>query len=69
MMELKVKKWGNSMAVILPKFVVEKENLKENDEVFIEVAKKFDFSKIFGSAPKRTMSGQEFKDMVRKGWE
>ena len=37
--------------------------------IFVEVMKKMDLSRVFGSAPKRTMSGQKFKDMVRKGWD
>ncbi|VVB99790.1 Uncharacterised protein [uncultured archaeon] len=27
-----------------------------------------DLSDIFGSAPFRSRTGQQFKDMVRKGW-
>jgi len=35
---MKVAKWGNSLAVRLPKDVVEKLGLKENDEVRIETS-------------------------------
>lgn len=66
--ELIVKKWGNSMGVILPKELVEKERLKENDKILVQVVKKADLRKFFGSL-KLGMSGQEFKDFVRKGWE
>ena len=36
-MEIKTKarKWGNSIAIILPKIVVENDNIKENDEVIV----------------------------------
>ncbi len=67
--EVIVKKWGNSMGVILPKELVERQRLKEKDTIFIDVVKEVDLSDIFGSAPKRIMSGQRFKDMVRKGWD
>ena len=69
--EVKVKKWGNSMGVILPKILVEKAHLKEDDEILIEVVKEADLSKIFGSIKEkdRKMSGQKMKDMVRKGWK
>lgn len=67
--EVIVKKWGNSMGVLLPKELVKKENLKEKDRIMIEVVREFDLSKLFGSLPKRTMSGQKFKDLVRKGWD
>lgn len=63
-----VRKWGNSVGVILPKELVEKEHLKENDKVLVFVVKEADLSKTYGSLH-RTVSGQKFKDMVRKGWE
>ena len=66
--EVKLKKWGNSMAVIVPNRIIENQNLRENDKIVIEIVKKADLSKIFGIIKKRKMSGQEFKDMVREGW-
>ncbi len=66
--EVVVKKWGNSMGVVLPKEMVEKERLKENEKVLIEMVKEADLTGLFGTL-KRKMSGQEFKDMVRKGWK
>ncbi len=65
--EVNVRKWGNSMGIVLPKELIEEKGIKEDDEIIIEVAKKADLSRLFGSL-KRKMSGQEFKDMVRKGW-
>jgi len=67
--EVKLKRWGNSMAVIVPNKIVEERHLKENDRIIIEVVKEADLSGMFGSLkPKRKLSGQEFKDSVRKGW-
>ena len=63
-----VKKWGNSIGIILPRELVEKEKLKERDKILVEVVKEADLTKVFGSL-KRKMSGQEFKDLVREGWE
>ncbi len=70
-MEIKAiaKRWGSSIGVIIPKDVVEAKRIKENDEIIIEIVKKADISDIFGLVKKRKMSGQNFKDMVRKGWE
>ncbi|MBS3077287.1 hypothetical protein J4233_03365 [Candidatus Pacearchaeota archaeon] len=67
--EVKLKKWGNSMAIIVPSAIIEKKGLKENDTILIEVFKEANFSKIAGLIKKRKMSGQEFKDLVRKGWK
>ncbi len=65
--ELILRKWGNSMAAIFPKKFVEKEDLKQNEKVLIEIVKKADLREIFGSLKTKT-SGQEFKDIVRRGW-
>ena len=67
--QAKLKKWGNSFGVILPKALIEKRNLKEEDTITIEIVKEADISDIFGSLKsKRKLSGQEFKDLVREGW-
>lgn len=65
--EIIVKKWGNSMGLILPKELIKIKGLKENDKVLVDIVKKTNLRKIFGTL-KRTMSGQKFKEMVREGW-
>jgi antitoxin component of MazEF toxin-antitoxin module len=68
--EVKLKKWGNSMAVIVPNKLVEEKHLKENDKILIEVVKEADLSDIFGSLKsKKRISGQKFKDLAREGWD
>jgi len=69
--EVTVRKWGNSLGVILPKELVEKRHLKENDKiVLIDVVKEVDLTNIFGSLKgKLKLSGQELKDMAREGWK
>jgi antitoxin component of MazEF toxin-antitoxin module len=66
--EVTVRKWGNSLGVVLPKEFVEDTHIKENNHVIISLVKKADLTELFGSLT-RTCSGQEFKDLVRKGWE
>ncbi len=67
--EVKLKKWGNSMAVIVPSRLVEERSLKENDSIVIEVVKKADLSDVFGSLKsKKKLSGQKFKDLASEGW-
>ncbi|MBI2148340.1 hypothetical protein HYU23_01560 [Candidatus Woesearchaeota archaeon] len=66
--EVTVKKWGNSMGIILSKQIVEKEKLNENDKISIQIIKEANFKNVFGSL-KRKMSGQQMKDLVRQGWE
>ena len=64
---LTVKKWGNSLGVVLPKEMTEKKHIHENDVIEITVVKEADIKHLFGSV-KRKMSGQEFKDIVRESW-
>ncbi|MBI2143917.1 AbrB/MazE/SpoVT family DNA-binding domain-containing protein [Candidatus Woesearchaeota archaeon] len=63
------RKWGNSLGVVLPKELVEQQNIKEGDVLSLPIViKKADLSDVFGIA-KTKESGQKFKDRVRKGWE
>jgi len=63
-----IKRWGNSMGIVIPKEIVEKQHLREGDEVVISVFKRGNLKDVFGKL-KTKMSGQEFKDLARKGWE
>lgn len=65
----KVRKWGNSLGIVLPKQFVEERHIMEGDEVFItDVIKVTDLSDVFGKI-KIGISAQKFKDEVRKGWK
>lgn len=33
------RKWGNSIGIIIPKETVEKEGIKEKEEIFVEIQK------------------------------
>ena len=66
--ELIVRKIGNSLGVVFPRAIVKEKDIRVNEPIVLEVAKKADLRDIFGTLP-RKMSGQAFKDFVRKGWE
>ena len=63
-----VKKWGSSMAVIIPREILRNQNIREGDDVAINIFKKGDLSDIFGTL-KAKLTGQQLKDMARKDWE
>ena len=63
-----VKKWGSSMAVIIPREILRNQNIREGDEVAINVIKKGNLRDIFGTL-KTKLTGQQLKDMARKDWE
>ena len=65
--EVEVKKWGNSLGIVLPKKFVETRDIQAKQKILIEVMKTADLNK-FSTLP-RKMSGQKFKDMVREGWD
>ena len=66
--ETVVKRWGGSLAVVLPKDLVNQRHIEENDKVIIDIRKEADLRDIFGTLKTKT-TGQEFKDLVRKGWD
>ena len=67
--EAKVKRWGNSFGVVIPREVIDKENIKEDQNISIiilEDSKKV-FKETFGIGKgKLKKSGQEFKDEARR---
>ena len=69
-MELRTKarKWGSSLAIILPKAVVEKKKIKENDEIVVEIKKMPLAGEFFGKFPHWKKPTQKIKDEMRAGW-
>lgn len=62
----KLKKWGNSYGVVVPKEIVEKEGLREGEVVEISVRKAAEVERLFGRYPFKDLQSQ--KDAMRKGW-
>lgn len=66
---LETKKWGNSVGLVLPKAVLDEENIKgEHETLFVLVRKKDNvFSETFGILEgKMKKSTQKLKDEIRK---
>ncbi|MFH1916303.1 MAG: AbrB/MazE/SpoVT family DNA-binding domain-containing protein [Nanoarchaeota archaeon] len=66
--EVTTRKWGNSVGIVLPKELVDDQKIRPNQKLTISVMKKANFSHLFGTLP-RLMTGQEAKDLARKGWK
>ena len=63
-----VKKWGNSVGIILPAEVVKEKNIHVNDVIEIKIEGKIrPISELFGIC-KLDKPTQEIKDELRKGW-
>jgi antitoxin component of MazEF toxin-antitoxin module len=67
MTKTKIKSWGNSLGIILPKALVDAEELKEGEEVEITVRKTSDIRTLRGKYPFKNL--QHEKDQMKQGWE
>ncbi len=65
--DAKIKRWGNSFGVIIPKEQIFFDKLREEDEVHIIAIKKNNaLKKTFGLLKGKIRSGQEAKDESRR---
>lgn len=63
----KLRRWGNSLGVIIPQKIVEKGGAKEGDEINILISiNKLDLKELFGSLKNWKIDSQRFKDEVRR---
>jgi len=62
----KLKKWGNSLGIIIPKEILLNNALKEGEEVLIDIEKNRDLSDVFGTIKNSKLNAQEIKDQIRK---
>ncbi|MFH1526522.1 MAG: AbrB/MazE/SpoVT family DNA-binding domain-containing protein [Bacteroidota bacterium] len=65
----RTKKWGSSLGIIIPKIIVERENLKQNQEIKILAVgtkEKKRVKDIFGKLKNWKINPQKFKDEIRK---
>jgi antitoxin component of MazEF toxin-antitoxin module len=62
----KVKCWGNSLGIVLPKTLVDQEGLKEGEEVEVTVRKASDVSCLRGKYPFKDL--QHEKAEMKRGW-
>jgi antitoxin component of MazEF toxin-antitoxin module len=66
--EARVRKWGDSVAVIIPRDVAKSESINANDIVHFSIHKEHDLSDLFGKFKTRK-TPQQLKDESRTGWE
>ena len=61
-----VRKWGNSLGVVIPSEEASREGLRENDEVEVVIRKALDIRELFGKYKFRDL--QKLKQELREGW-
>jgi len=66
----RIKKWGNSFGVVLPKEVIDSEHLKENQEITFWIMKPVFAKDIFGLAKSkaRKTTAETLKEIRKEIW-
>lgn len=64
----RLKVWGSSLGVVVPREIVKAEHLKEGDEIVIDIKKKASLKELFGSLKEWKIDPQRVKDELRKEW-
>lgn len=62
-----VRRWGNSLGVVIPREEASKEGIRENDEVEVVIRKAVDIRQLFGKYKFKDL--QSLKDELREGWQ
>ncbi len=62
------RKWGNSLAIVLPKNVVKSNGIKENEDLIVTITRKATARDIFGLLKDWKKPTQKIKDEMREGW-
>ncbi len=61
-----VRKWGNSLGIVIPREEASREGIKENDEVEVVVRKATNIRQLFGKYKFKDV--QAVKEELREGW-
>jgi len=64
----RVRRWGSSLGIVLPKEVVRRETLRAGDEVTLSVRKARTVREAFGTLRGWRVNPQKLKDEIREGW-
>lgn len=69
--ETLTRKWGNSIAVIIPSNIVEQEKIRENEKVTVKIEKKrpLKVKDVFGILKGWKKPTEEIIKEARKGWD
>ena len=68
--QLQAKKWGDSIAVIIPKEIVRKEHITAKDILHVTIQKGNSIRELFGCwTANKNKTVQQLKDESKKGWD
>ncbi|MBI2655661.1 AbrB/MazE/SpoVT family DNA-binding domain-containing protein [Candidatus Woesearchaeota archaeon] len=67
--QVKTRKWGSSIGVVLPKELVDEIGIKPNEKIRIDIKTGVKVKDVFGMFPRLSKkTGQQIKDEMRAGW-
>lgn len=66
--QARLRRWGNSIGIVIPSEFLREKNVREGEEVIIDIKKKEKMKKIFGSLKDWKINAQKLKDELRKEW-
>lgn len=67
--ECRTRKWGSSIGIVIPNEVVQREHIKPDEVVRVQVRKMPFARELWNLGPlARKESTQKIKDELRKGW-
>jgi len=64
--ETQLKKWGNSIGIVIPIEIIQDKDFKEGERVIVNIEKKISSRQLFGSLKEWKINTQKFKDEIRK---
>ena len=67
--EVKTKKWGNSIGIIIPIETVEKFNIKPEERIVVEISKEFNILKEMFGTMRSKKTAKQIIDETRKELE
>lgn len=63
------RKWGNSLGIVIPKEIIEKENISENEKIVVRIKKKHKAEDFFGMLTDWKRPTDEIKKKMKEGWD
>ena len=66
MTKARLRKWGSSLGIVVPKEIVDEQRLSPGDEIEIEVRPARTLKDLFGTWKDVPIDAQKFKDEMRK---
>ena len=67
--QVRLRKWGNSVGIVIPAEVLKEKDLEEDEDVLVEISKKNSIEDLFGSLKKWKINAQKEKEILRREWE